>query len=508
VNLSALFLAATFVLVPLDDRPVTLQLPTMLGAIAGVRVAAPPRPLLGNYLRFGDPDAIARWLRDEAPADAHAFVVSTDMAMYGGLIASRTPETPTWLAFSRLRALGTIRAAHPQASFSAFGTVMRLAPTGVPDSGAAASFFAAGAAWPKVQAYANLPDPPASDDDRATAARLRAELGPVLDAYLATRARDLDADLFALQLTAEGTFDRIVIGQDDAGPVGLHLRDLATLRSAQARWGLQTRASIEPGADELAMALVGAALAREAGITPSIAVVYSRVDGANVNDPLEFAPIGTTIADLIRTCGGVPAAASEADIVLYVRVPRTSNVDARAFIAALGRDVAAGRTVAVADLSFLAAGDLAQQRALVENLIARKLAGRLAAFASWNTTANTVGTAIPEAIAVVAGRRLGTYDARAHAQFMLDRYIDDYAFHDFTRPAINTQLADAGIADHTYLAPDVARRTASANRADLWPRALELLADIYPEYRDAGLTITLPWDRTFETEIDVRLQRE
>jgi hypothetical protein len=55
------------------------------------------------------------------------------------------------------------------------------------------------------------------------------------------------------------------------------------------------------------------------------------------------------------------------------------------------------------------------------------------------------------------------------------------------------------------LLPDAASFAASENRAALWPRALQLLASIYPLYRDMGLTITLPWDRTFETELDVRL---
>ena len=51
-------------------------------------------------------------------------------------------------------------------------------------------------------------------------------------------------DLFALRTVAEGGFDRIVLGQDDAGPVGLHLRDLAALRSFAGRWLSPERASI------------------------------------------------------------------------------------------------------------------------------------------------------------------------------------------------------------------------------------------------------------------------
>jgi hypothetical protein len=500
-------LATTFVLVPLDDRPVTLQLPVMIGAIAGVRVDTPPRALLGRYLQFGDPDGLAAWLAS-TPADASADVVSADMLAYGGLIAARTPQTPEGVAIARLRALAAFRAQRPSSWFATFGTVMRLAPTGVPDVGAGKGFFLAGDAWPLVQRYANLPDPPVTAAQRATAAGVRALIGPQLDAYLATRARDRNVDLFLLRQLAENGYDRLVLGQDDAGPVGLHLRDLAALRAFAERWDPPGRASIEPGADELGMALIGAALARQAAFVPSVRVTYSRADGAAFNDPLEFAPVDTTVGALIRTCGAERAApgAGDADIELYVRVPATADPDERAFTDAIARDVAAGKLVAVADLSFLAAADLDQQRTLVDALIARKIAGELAAFASWNTTANTVGTALPEAIAVAAGRRMGTYDALAHDQFMLDRYADDYAFHTYTRPALNSSLSAAGTSDHTYLLPGLAGRTEEADRADLWPRTLTLLHTVYPADEDAGLTITLPWDRTFETELDVRLR--
>jgi hypothetical protein len=506
MHLAALMFAlVSFVVVPLDDRPVTRQLPQMLGRIAGVDVALPPRALTGNYLTPGDPDGIMRWLASPAaPQDPSAYIVSNDMLAYGGLIASRIPGTPAFLAMSRLRDLAAFRRAHATASFATFGTVMRLAPTGVPGSGAAASFFAAGPIWPLIQRYANLPDPPQTAAQETLAASLRAQAGPALDAYLATRARDLDVDRFELQLTAEGAFDRVILGQDDAGPVGLHLRDLAALRAYAARWNRDGRAAIEPGADELGMVLTSAALAHQAAYVPHVRVVYSRADGATVNDPLEFAPIATTIADIIDACGGVSD--DRGELTLYVRVPQTSAADEATFEAQIVGAVHANALAAVADLSFLEANDLPAQALLPHALIAAGIAGHLAAYASWNTTANTVGTAIPEAIAVAAGLRMGSYDPRAHARFMLDRYADDYAFHDFTRPALNAWLTAHGTPDHTYLDPPVSLEAADENRADLWPRALELVNEIYPECRDRGMTITLPWNRTFETELDVRLE--
>ncbi|MBV8580817.1 MAG: DUF4127 family protein [Candidatus Eremiobacteraeota bacterium] len=531
-SIAALFsslLALTFVVVPLDDRPVTAQLPRLLGAVAGVHVAEPPRPLLGRYLTPGDAPALARWLRNDAPSDARAFVVSNDMMVYGGLVASRIPGVSRAVAYTRLQDLAAFRTTRPNASFALFGTVMRLAPTGVPKLGPAATFpFAGGDVWGPIQTYANLPDPPKTDEQRAYAAKLRAQLGPTLDAYLDTRARNRDVDLFALRLTAEDAFDRIILGQDDAGPVGLHLRDLAALRAFTTRWLPPSRASIEPGADELAMVLVSAALAHEAKIVPRVRVIYSRPDGGTVNDPLEFAPIATTIADLIRSCGGrqVAEAGGLSDIDLFVRVPGTNDEDERAFVDSIRIDALPLRTrssfltrafipskppltgdplAAVADLSFLDANNYADQRRLTDDLLARNVAGRIDAFASWNTVANTVGTALPEAIAVLAGKMLGTYDPRAHATFTLMRYADDIAFHTDVRPKINNDLSAQGVEDHTYLTPDVAARTASENRALLWPEGLDLLSRIEPQFRDAGFTITLPWDRTFETELDVHV---
>jgi hypothetical protein len=492
--------------VPLDDRPVTYQLPVMLGRIAGQPLVTPPRPALGNYLQPGDTEAIRRWLEGDDTRGISALVVSSDMLVYGGLVASRLPGLSAGEGYVRLRDLARLKSERDIGFVGVFGTIMRLAPTGVPALGAASNYYATGKTVDDIAAYADLPDPPQTDEDRRKAAALRASIGaPTLDAYLSARARDLDVDEWALQMAAEGGYDRIVIGQDDAGRTGLHLKDVAALQRLSKRFGLGSRASIEPGADELGMVMLAEAFARNVRWKPTVRVTYSRPDGGEVNDRLEFVPIDTTIGHIVAACGA-RLVEGDADIALYVRVAETSVPEEQNFEDRLSADVAAGKSVAVADLTFLHGGPGEEQRELTEALVARGIAGKIDAFASWNTDANTIGTALPEAIAVGAGKRSGTYDARVHAQFMLDRYADDYAFHQFVRPVLNDDLRARGI-DTTLLVPDVAREAASENRALLWPRALDLLATVYPQYRDAGLTITLPWDRTFETQLDVRLAR-
>ncbi|MGH7683671.1 MAG: DUF4127 family protein, partial [Vulcanimicrobiaceae bacterium] len=415
---------------PLDDRPVTQQLPIMLGSIAGIPVLEPPLPLLGHYLQAGDPHAIYRWLQSDQTRDADAFVLSSDMMVYGGLVASRVPGLPTAIGSSRLRDTTALRAVRPNAVFFGFGTIMRLAPTGVPKIGDAASFFAAGDDTTLIQEYANLPYPLQKPDDIAKAQRIAARLGPLLDEYLSARRRNLDVDLLALRLTAEGGFDRFVLGQDDAGQQGLDIPDIASLMTARTHWGwgLMQRTSVEPGADELAMIMEAAAFTHRAGWTPRISVTWSQPGGSNMTDNIEFAPWGNIIDDIIASCGAAEVP-SDGDIDLFVRVRGTSVAQETAFLDAIGAALSRGKLVSVVDLTFFGA-PLDEQRELVQQMIARNYAGKLAGFASWNTTANSVGTAVPTAIAVAVGKRLGTFNPTALAEFLLDRYADDYAFHD------------------------------------------------------------------------------
>lgn len=489
--------------VPLDDRPVTRQLPLLLGAIAGRPIVTPARADVGNYLTPGKPDFVSRWLNGPTASRADAFAVSADMLVYGGLVASRIPGVTFADGYARLHEFRQLRRRHPSAWIGAFGTIMRLAPTGIPAVGAAKDFFAAYPTWSYLQEYANLHDPPlASEADRAT--KLRGLIGEVtLGQYLETRTRDYQIDATILQIAASGAIDRVVLGQDDAGPVGLHIKDGRALEDLAQRLQLGSRASIEPGADELGMAMVSAALARGASWTPHVAVRYSTPDGATFNDPLEFAPIESAINALIALSGGARDDATP-DLYLYVRVPRTTGAQDDALFARMQADLLVGHRIAFSDISFLS-GSFVPQAAFAERLIDGGLMQQLDAYSSWNTNANTVGTALAEAVAAGAGRRTHTYNALAHAEFTFDRIVDDYAFHDFVRPDLNRYLDARGISDHTYLLRDVALDVSQRNDAELWNRAQALLSRLYPQYHIAAMHITLPWDRTFETEVEAAL---
>jgi len=490
--------------VPLDDRPVTDELPMMLGSIAGVSILEPPHAFLGNYLQAGSSDPIGRWLARESERKRVAgAVISTDMLAYGGLVASRLPGPSYADAYFRLGAIARLHRQHPNIWISAFATVMRLAPTGVPSIGAATNFFAAYPIWTYLQRYANLPDP-LPRRDRSLAARLRARIGPVtLDAYLAARARNLDVDRFLILDTRADAIARLVIGQDDAGPIGLHVPEIAQLRTMLEEDIQPGTASIEPGADELGMVLVAHAMARQLRWHPRVRVEYSQPAGATVQDPLEFEPIGATITSLLALAGARPVRRAP-DLTLIVRVPGTTADQDDALVKHLQRLLAMRRSIAFVDLTFLGGSNDAEL-AFMQRLLHDGVAARLDAYAAWNTDANSVGTALAEAIAAGVGRRNGHYDARAHLNFTFDRILDDVYFRALVRPELERWLLRHGIADHTYLLPSVARRTELRARALLWQYAPGLLASLAPNEHIAAMRITLPWNRTFEIQIDPAL---
>lgn len=502
----ALLLSTLITFVPMYATPAAAQLPLMAGRIAGVRVVEPPPRMLGDYIAPGDVAGIDRWLRQPPARNGDAFVISADMLAYGGLDASRVPGGVSQKqAVSRLDVLSRTRAEHPNAWIGAFGTIMRLEPTSVTAAGEAANYspIAQNPTWEYVWDYAQLHDPPLATE-QARAQHLRALIGEdVLQQYLATRERDRDVDLAELRLAASGAVNRFVLGQDDAGPVGLHVKDVQALQAAVRDLGIADRASIEPGADELGLVLVANAIARSVGWTPHVAVVYSRPDGGQTQDPLEYAPIDVTIGALIRLAGGVRDDAHP-DLTLYVRVPHATAAQDAQMLRDLQMQIAAGRSAAVVDLTYLTY-KYESQAAFVRALIAAGIAGKIDAYSAWNTDANSVGIALGEAIAVGAGRRSARYDPIAHAEFMLDRYIDDYLYHTRVRPQINAELTAQGVTEHYWLAPEVASRANSRVRELIMPLAHDLLHDIYPNYRAQRLDIALPWPRTAEIRSEITL---
>jgi len=484
--------------VPLDDRPATEDFPQRIAAICGARLELPPQSTLGHFTQPGDPAAIGRWLLGLDAGGLTAVVVSTDMLAYGGLVASRAPDTSLGAALYRLRALADFHRLHPDVPIYAFGTVMRLAPTATKESEPyleALSHYAA-------LAGVALPTP----EQSAALAISRHDIpDDVYWQYIGTRARDLALDEQLLVMDAEGDFAALALTQDDAGSdTGLHVPEEARLRALAVQLGVTRTAFFNPGADEMGMVMSVRAIEDAVRWAPSVDIVYPSTAAAQARDPLEYVPIDQTIGDL----AGFMRMADQTDagFALAVIAPDPAVQTATFFDADIVAPLRANKPVAIADLSFLT-GDAAAQAYAVTTLGADGVAGDPIAYASWNTTANTAGTALATAAATLVGRRFGTFDAGAAATFLFERYVDDYGYRLEVRPQLQASLVAQG-ADVYALGDDTAVAE-SALRAQLWPLAVSIFdEDFKPAgWRDSGIGLSLPWQRTFETSVDASLER-
>src|SRR5690625_6273989 len=96
-------------LLPLDERPVNVQLPADVAAITGTSLSTPPLQALPRGRAPGDRDALSRWLDAEAAGGAQEVIVSVDMLMHGGLIASRLSGSELPDSIARLEQLRRLR---------------------------------------------------------------------------------------------------------------------------------------------------------------------------------------------------------------------------------------------------------------------------------------------------------------------------------------------------------------------------------------------------------------
>ena len=116
--------AKTILLVPQDDRPVSLDYTVSTAERAGYTILTPPRAYLSGKNFRGSPDQIWRWVQQNM-ARADAAVISTDSLIYGGLVDSRKHNESLNTLMARENKIKALHAQYPKTPIYAFGTIMR-----------------------------------------------------------------------------------------------------------------------------------------------------------------------------------------------------------------------------------------------------------------------------------------------------------------------------------------------------------------------------------------------
>jgi len=497
-----------YLLLPLDDRPVNLDLPVQLAAITGETLVTPSQRDLGRFLTPGAVDQLAAWLVQAAPA-AHTAILSLDMLAYGGLVASRTPEVSVAAAVQRLEVLREIKRRHPALRIYAFNVIMRLTITGTDPA-----MRAAGKA---IFRYSILRDQVERLGEVAKAAELTQVAtsipSPILDAYLAARARNHAVNRAALALLADGVVDFLALVQEDTAPVGLHVPEQQALRAYAAEHASSSRWRLYAGADEAAQTLLARAILEQDGRAFPMETVFRDALAAETPALYEDTALRETTRRQLDAAGGTEDSAG-VRLAVHTFTPPQEDLFERpplreptwraalsaypdqgpaAWLAKLGSG-----PVALADVAYCNGGD----PHLLAAVFAADRSADLWSYAGWNTAGNTLGTTIAQAALRFTARARGITTAMEAAQrtALFTRVLDDVLFQSIVRPwAIGAVEESGGSALNLGSGAFAVEQQVDHALRAVWG---ELCARYPAAARlDQPFRTTLPWGRLFEIRI-------
>lgn len=517
VCLAACACAERLLLVPLDSRPAAGQFAQMIAHMADVDLRLPEYNSLGRFTTPGSPSEILDWLQNQDYSDIKAVVVSADMIAYGGLIASRTDATSPQLAFERLRKLARIRAEHPEVKFYVFSSIMRLYPTATKQANAWRMQL--GRLEELQSRYKIDKDPKFATEIK----RLRAVVPAAeVKRYDRTRTRNLEVCAQLIHMVKGGDFDYLAFGQDDARLYGPHVWETQRLKEIVKEDDVEGQVYFCEGIDQHSNVLLSRALLRRNDWKPKIKIVYSDDLGRNMYANFECKTIEKSLRDQIVASGAEPAApGGDYDYALYVNTPRRRPDQFDNFIAQLGNEMDQGFPVAVADINL--ANDGTADPQLFSYLSKDDRMTKLLAFAGWNTAGNTMGTAIPAANIYLLSRRINADPLErelARREFLLHRFVNDYAYHRFVRPQAYSMIDASHSASREETYGETFKEVNAFVREDVykyleyyWHKEFEgkrFFAGTQ-EYELSSLSnikIFLPWPRAYEVRLEFQLHAQ
>ena len=494
---------AKIVMLPLDERPCNFDYPRMMPK-TDCELILPPKEIMGKKKTPGDVKKIADWLTDHVH-EADAMILSLDTLVYGGILPSRLHHCNEEELVERLAIIHRLRAVNPKMKLYAFGLIMRC-PTYSSNDEEPDYYEQIGAELHLFGKYTHLEMlGKLSDADRADFDRVKAVVGErELADYVGRRRTNLSVLMRALEFVRDGEIDYFLVPQDDAAVYGFTSMDQMTVRTFLKENILHKRTAMYPSADDTGLTLLARAVAELSGIRPKVYVHYASSKGGMTVPQFEDRIVAETVKYHILSINGIQVySLPEADILLAVNIG-SQMVDKgdpnyvtaydiernlAEFVNFMEYALDMGKTVAVADVAWPNTADTELTRLMQKE----DLMLRIHAYAGWNTSSNTTGTALCQAVLYMVGG-----DRGGNCEFLLHRYYEDIGYMAHARQVVaETHLARLGL---HYRGVD----GTDGQVAELVKREICAYMEInYPELaaRVEQISIRIPWARMFETDL-------
>lgn len=454
--------------IPIDNRPVCYTLAQQIAAIdRDLALFLPPREMLGDLNRSADINGIFNWLKKLENIDS--IVVSLDTIAYGGLIPSRRSSETFEEIKKRMESFFALLR-EKNAKVYAFSSIMRISNNNINEEEKEYwSLYGEKIFKYSYELHKNAPD-----------TDVKADVPPeIIQDYLKTRQRNFEINKMYLNLSKQGVFETLVFSKDDCAKYGLNVGEAQVLEESIRANALN--ALVKTGADEIPLSLLSRALA--GGRVIKIAPVFTQKDYTNRISKYEDVSVSDSVRGQIELAHCEVADVSDADIILVVNNFKQEQgelvmgVDVEGFD---GEIELPQKPYLIADILNANGADNSFVKKFFEKQIDWD---KFLGYAGWNTTGNTLGSALCCAIVKFLANNP---DEAAFKKVQAVRFLDDWAYQANVRKALKLRFDK----------PDI--------------EALKTLMQPFEKtlQEKIGLDLTTtkysyPWNRFFEIEVSV-----
>lgn len=510
-------------LVPLDDRPVTYSFPQLLLKSARVEPILPPRNLMGSLTKPAQINELFAFCENAILKQApDAMVLCLDSLLYGGLITARRSDEDLKTIQERLDRVKKWRSlTGGKTSVYGQSAIMRISDNYDNTeekpywSQYGRELFEWSACLHRLARGEKTAPGLLESLERKIPEAIRKD-------YRDTRIRNFTINQTLLRGLGNGStgsdkndgvsfLDYLVFSQDDSGTWGLNVSEKERLLAEAKQLKLEDKVVAYAGADEVACTLIARALidnvvkVKGESARPSINILFSPGIGKSIASRYEGQEIGDTVDAQVKASGAKITSEGEnsasnftllvhgpsekqGDHITLPGLPDLSHIDTRQTVSATLNRLKETKTDCIlADVAYANGGD----PLLVEELLKdQELLNKVKSYAGWNTTGNTMGSAIALALSgwyarTMSGSGSETVDATKalsehQKQCLFTRFLDDWAYQSNVRKTLSGDPSTQKLAEQ--ISPFIKR--------------ISHAVSIEPAVR-----LSFPWRRTFEIEI-------
>lgn len=515
--------------VPLDERPCNVFYPQMIAQLQPqIQLKLPPALLLSRKKQPADVEGLWAWMRQslaeisptsgEGASDDCFAIVSIEMLVYGGLLPSRLHQHSAEVLNDRLQLLVQLKADYPQLQILASNLIMRTPAYN--SSEEEPDYYAThGEAICRWGSLSDRRSRQALTPEEETEFTCLDVALPTqyLDDYRCRRAKNLAINQSTIELVNSGVITFLSIPQDDCAPYGFTAQDQQVINQQICALRLQQNVHLYPGADEVGCTLLARAWCSRSRQSPGqsplrVYLLYSSVMGDRVIPRYEDRPIGESLKAHLWAAGATLAHSLEAaDLVLAVNTPGQVMQEAwdqtskditynsfrnlRVFVNQIRRLLDQDIPVALADIAFSNGGETE----LVQLLDDLDCWDRMLSYAAWNTSGNSLGTAIATAILGLDSTETTVLNFNK-----IYHVLEDWAYQSIVRRTITEEyLPKIGASSHDFNGQTEAINHAMASAIKtVWE---QVIRRSFQACTIEQLKVYSPWQRMFEIGLDLAL---